>query len=176
MFSEESAEICTWSGLAANLLQLKDDGFKISEGDPLLLIECDVNDPSAVAYFESGNYGLPVGSPGHVPCPGCLPPVVGGPLAAGVAAGPPHALGQFITAQPGVQEKSRGGLNLFYIKDLTTLSSVITAVQSQAQFRRKGPVFAGAMGVAVEPPLLQFTLLTNMSGPPQHYVNFNQTA
>ena len=147
----------------------------ISEGDPLLLIECDVTDPAAVGYFENGSFGLPPGSPGHLPWPGGLPLGAGAALVPGVAAGPPHALGTFIAAQGGVEEKSQGGMTLFYVRNLTILSNVIAAVKSQDQFRRKGPVLAGALRVVVEPPLLQFTLLTSMNGPPQNWTNFNLT-
>ena len=87
-FEPTLAASYTESGLAARLLSLKDAGFCIGEGDPLLLVGVDTNSADSRAFFDGGNYALPMGSPGYLPWPGGAPVAfAAGALPAGVAAG-----------------------------------------------------------------------------------------
>ncbi|KAL3697911.1 hypothetical protein R1sor_011987 [Riccia sorocarpa] len=103
-FNRDLAKICAGTNVGLDLLRLKQEGIKISEGDPLLIIAVDVNVHDSVHYFENGNYGLPEGSPGRLVWPGGVAVDAGGEMPADVVAGRPHAFGRLIAAQPGMRD------------------------------------------------------------------------
>ena len=176
-FEESLARKMEENGSAKALIDLEQSGFKISEGDPLLLCVVDFgkNDLS-VKYANGGNFALPVGAPGHVAWPGGgAAPVAGAALPAGVDAAPPNALASFIRGMPDVVDKSGGRGLLFYVPTLGRLFEIPHRFQVSAQFRRTGPIMAARLGVPAEPPLVEFYTLDTMRAPPQHYPNFNQT-
>lgn len=53
-----------------NILIEEVDHTSFTEDDPLLLIAPNMNDQDSIAYWNSGNYGLPAASPGARPWPG----------------------------------------------------------------------------------------------------------
>jgi hypothetical protein len=84
------------NGIAKILIDLEKEGFKISEGYPLLLV--NHSDPGLVGYANERNYyGISaVLTPGHLPCLGGSAPAVGAPLPVDVATSPPNALLSFM--------------------------------------------------------------------------------
>ena len=176
-FDEDLARTCQETGVAKALIKLDAEGFKISEGDPLLFVVYDASDTNAVGYVNSGNYGLAAGQPGGIPWPGGAAPAVGAPLPAGVAAAPPNALASFLRGLPDIVDKSDGNMGLvFYVPNLGLLHEMPPRLQQEDQFIRKGPVVAGLMGIPVENALVSFYTLDGMRKPPHAYPHFNQTA
>ena len=116
------------SSAAKGLIKINSRDF--SEGDPLLLIVPIPGDPNSAAYINGGNYGIANGVPGHLPFP-----------ATGNIPGP-SALGTFISQIQGVEDRSGGGLTLFKIPNLNTLSLISVALRSSDQFNRIGPINA----------------------------------
>mmetsp|Transcript_26585 Transcript_26585/g.52056 ORF Transcript_26585/g.52056 Transcript_26585/m.52056 type:complete len:242 (+) Transcript_26585:99-824(+) len=177
-FDESLASMLARSGTAAALLALKDQGYTCSEGDPILVIGVDTTSDAARRYFEGGNYGLLAALPGALLWPGGGAAVLhGGVLPAGVVAGEPHALGNFVVAQHGVRDLSDGLLTVFHVANLEALDMVATAVKTAEQFRRVGPVFGNLItpgGHVDQPALVKVLLLESMAGPPRRYESFNR--
>ena len=175
-FEESLARKMEENGSAKALIDLEKSGFKISEGDPLLLCVVDCGNDHSVRYANGGNFALPVGAPGHAAWPGGAAPVVGAALLpAGVDAAPPNALASFLRGMPDIVDKSGGHGLLFYVPNLGRLHEIPGRFGGSAQFRRIGPNAAAHFGVASEPPLVEFYTLDTMRAPPQHYPHFNQT-
>ena len=151
-----------------NLIQLKASGFKISEEDPLIHAVIDVGDANAVAFYNGGNYALPVGAAGALPWPGGgAPPLFGGALPAGVAALPPSALGRFISTLPGVVNKSGTALTLFYFVNTEAVHSASFEIKAQPQFCRWSVITAARLGLPPSPSPVSFLQLERMDGVPQ---------
>lgn len=104
---------------------------------------------------------------------GGAPPVPGQAVAAGIDAMPPNALGVFLSQQGGFTDKSHGHGLVFSVSSFGDLDRAVAAMQGSAQFVRYGPVFAGVLGVPPQPPLVQFVLLTTLTGVPQILTRFN---
>jgi hypothetical protein len=164
-FQPDLADLAARGNAADELFQLARKNFKISEGDPLIVLIIDPNDPASAAFANCGNYGLPAGAGGVLAWPGGVAPVPGAGPVGGVWP-PQNALGNMIRAQPGINDVSTGGI-VFYARDLTALEGLNRALTGYAQFRRLGVAGAAlAVGGAVEPPLVRFVLLDKMTGPP----------
>mmetsp|Transcript_32404 Transcript_32404/g.50474 ORF Transcript_32404/g.50474 Transcript_32404/m.50474 type:complete len:222 (-) Transcript_32404:282-947(-) len=175
-FPEDLAEVCERIGTGCHLLRLLDEGFTMSERDPLLFLVPDLHNEESLHYFNNGNFGLPPGSPGSLPWPGGVPPAAHDPLPAGVVQRPPFALGRFISSQPGVQDLSHGSMLLFYVENLEFLFWLSSRIQDQRQFRRIGPQVAADFGVAAHEPLIRAYTLDRLRGPSMLYPNFAHTA
>lgn len=158
------------NGVADALFALEAEHFTISEGDPLLIASVDLSSPDSVGFYSSGNYGIAPTTEGYLAGVGV---VVGGVPAA--AQQPPHALGTFISNQPGIVEKSAGRCIVFYARTLGILHAIPGQVKAQAQFRRVGPTVANVFGVGVEESLVEFYTLATMNSQPESYPNFVQT-
>ena len=164
-FQPDLADLAARGNVADELFRLASKNFKISEGDPLIVLIIDPNNPASAAFANCGNYGLPAGAGGVLAWPGGVAPVPGAGPVGGVWP-PPNALGNFIRAQPGINDVSTGGI-VFYARDLTALEGLNRALIANPQFRRLGVAGAAlAVGGAVEPPLVRFVLLDKMAGPP----------
>lgn len=107
---------------------------------------------------------------------GGAPPVTGQAVAAGVDALPPNALGGFLRQQAGFTDKSHGHGLVFSVSSLSDLDRAIAAMQGSRQFVRYGPVSAGEMGIPPQPPLVEFALLTTLTGVPQILTRFNNVS
>lgn len=175
-FHEDLARKFDQNGVAKVLIQLEKEGFKISEGDPLLIAVVDHNNPDSVGYANAGNYGVTAGDPGHLAWPGGVAPAVGAPLPPGVSTAPPNALAAFLREMPDVVDKS-GGLRglVFYVPNMGRLHEMSPRFGASQQFRRVGPTMAGALGIPVQPPLVDFYTLDQMRAAPYIYPNFNQS-
>jgi hypothetical protein len=57
------------NGVAKTLLKLEKQGFKISEHNPLLIMNIDTVNPDSIGYFNQGNYGVATGATGHLAGP-----------------------------------------------------------------------------------------------------------
>lgn len=177
-FDVETADIFSRCGIAKSLFTLKEQGFQISEEDPLLLVGVDPNTAAARDYFDSGNYGLPAASPGHLPWPGGAAVVAAAAVAmpAGVAAGRPYAFGRFLASFPNVVDLSDGLMNAFSVSNPEVLYDLGLAVQQTVQFRRLGPTMAGMLpGRVAEDGLLRIVTLDSFRGPPRRHRGFNRT-
>lgn len=175
-FEESLARKMEENGSAKALIDLEKSGFKISEGDPLLLCVVDCGNDHSVRYANGGNFALPVGAPGHAAWPGGAAPVVGAAAAAlpaGVDAAPPNALASFLRGMPDIVDKSGGHGLLFYVPNMGRLYEIPARFQGSAQFRRIGPNAAALFGVPAEPSLVEFYTLDTMRAPPHHYPHFN---
>lgn len=94
----------------------------------------------------------------------------------GIDASPPNALGTFISQIHGAQDLSAGGLVLFRINNLHTLSVISNALRASPQFRRIGPGLApliGNNGIPPQDTLVRFVLITSMRDVEQIQVGFN---
>lgn len=185
-FPEDLARTCDSNGTAKSLIELESSGFVISEGDPLLLVVVDMNNPASVGYANAGNYGIPAGTPGYLAWPGGVAPVAGAalPIPNGVAQAPPNALASCLRGMPAVEDKSGGNGLLFFLPSMTRLHDMPSLLQAHPQFRRIGPIFAAAVAAAAgvggppppgEDPLVQFYTLDRMRGAPGGYSKFNTT-
>ena len=113
-WTEHLARSCEKNGFARDLLDLEASGFKISEDDPLLLVNVDNSNPDSVGYANGGNYGINANTPGHLAWPGGgNAPVVGAALPPGVDHAPPNALAAFLRGMPDVEDKSGGNEAIF---------------------------------------------------------------
>ena len=139
------------------LFRLDDEGFKCSEGDPLLIVDVDLENPDSMGHFRLGNFGMSVAPGGQSPGP-IPPPTQQTP-----------ALGRFIDNQPNIEDKSAGGFCLFYAKTLGDLHQVAPLVQDKERFRRKGPFLAQELGVKEEATLVSFHTLDAMRSQPRIY-------
>jgi hypothetical protein len=178
-FGEELARQFDACGVARSLIELAASGFKISDEDPLLVGIVDVADPDSVGYANAGNYGIAAGSPGRLAWPGGgAPPAAGAPLPRGVAAAPPHALGNFLRAMPGVVDKSGGSNRLvFHVENNERLHEIHPRIMKADQFRRVGPAVAPLLAppIAPQPELVRFYTIERLNGAPLHYPAFTST-
>lgn len=142
--------------ICAALLQMKKEGFEISERGPLLIVAPNINDAHSILYFQGGNYTIPPGAPGYV-----VPPATFQSLAA------------FITQQYGVTERTNGAGYVYFVDNLANLTLISEHLRFSSQFSRVGAASAARFGVPVEPPYVTFLLLASMNGPPQAYASFN---
>jgi len=67
-FSQQLAQVLAQQDAGSILLEMRDSGEKLSEDDPLLVL-VPLFTPNGVSYWADGNYGLPVGAPGHAGAP-----------------------------------------------------------------------------------------------------------
>ena len=148
-------------------MQLKASGFEISEEDPLIHAVINVDDANAVAFYNGGNYALPVGAPGLLPWPGGVVPPHGAALPAGVVALPPCALGRFISTLPGAVNKSGVALTLFHFTNNEAVHYAGVQIRAQPQFRRLSAITAAAFGQPPSPSPVSFLQLERMDGVPQ---------
>jgi hypothetical protein len=171
-FEQEMARLCTENGVAEHLLRLKDEGFVISEDDPLLCMVVDINNAASRGYANCGNYGLPAEHPAAQPWPNGQVPTELVPGVPGVVSLPPGALGKFIAAIPGVIEKSGGSNCIFYLPHLGFIDELRERIITQPQFRMFGPHHVEALSSPIQPVQkhecpVQFYLLAKMDGTPR---------
>ena len=168
-FEHEIAHLCTENGVAGHLLRMKDEGFVISEDDPLLYMVVGINNAASRGYANCGNYGLPDEHPAARPWPNGQTPAQ---IESGVVALPPGALGKYIASIPEVTEKSGGENTVFHLPHLGVLNSVRNAVLSKPQFAMYGPslghLLQGPRVLRHECPVKFFTL-ARMDGQPRLY-------
>jgi hypothetical protein len=98
---------------------------------------------------------------------------VGTPLQPEVSAGPPNALGTFMSQQRGFTDKSHGNHVLFKIDSMVDYDAAQTALKNSPQFVRCGPMFAGMLGQDAQSRLVDFILLNRMDGAEQLMAGFN---
>ena len=156
------------NGIADNLIKLDAEGFKISEGDPLLngIVDqlCGVRlygklwggsgtawCPSLARRFPAGNGSSTASSGGSSRSSQCL-----GFLSAW-SSRCARQIGQkrgahFVSPQPATATRDTGRL------------------QSELQFRHFGPILAAIAGTPVEPSLVNFYTLDTMRSPPHPHV------
>ena len=99
-------------------------------------------------------------------------PVAGMPLVPGIDASPPHALGNLIAGQQGVEDISNGHAQTFRVASLHDLNIIIGVLQGSAQFRRVGPTTAALSHVEQQLPLVTFAISTLIKGAVQLLPNF----
>ena len=139
-----------------------------------MVILPNAHDASTVAYFNGGNYNLPVGVAGHLPWPGGASPIPGAALPAGLTT-MPNALGAFISTLPNISDRSAGTRQLFRATSFAAIVGAAEAVKATSQFRRLGPVIAGILGVPPQPSLVRVLYFTSISSLPEEFPNFAST-
>lgn len=150
------------NGIAKALIKLEEDGFQCSESDPLLIISVDLTNNDSIGYFNEGNYGIAATTNGHLPGPN-------------VGQQGPRAVGEFLNAYEGVEDKSGGGLTILYFEAMGTLHAVQEEFSQEAQFCRLGPLMSTRMGLPQEDSLVNFFTLDKIRAEPMRYGNFNMT-
>lgn len=161
--NHQFAESFAKNGVAEALFEFVETGGKISDEDPLLVVNVDKSHADSIGYFNEGNYGIAAVTPGHM---------AGGVPQRGIAG--PHALATLLNQQPGLTSRSgdKGGI-LFYAQTWPDVINASHALFRTSQFSRKGPCLAAAAGVNVEAPLVEFYTLEKVNSQPVHYANFN---
>jgi|AntAceMinimDraft_5_1070358.scaffolds.fasta_scaffold103932_2 hypothetical protein len=67
-FPQQLAQVLAVQEAGPILLEMRDNGEELSEENPLLLLVPSFT-PNGILYWKNGNYGLPVGAPGHAAAP-----------------------------------------------------------------------------------------------------------
>ena len=84
------------------------------------------------------------------------------PLVPGIDASPPHALGNLIAGQQGVEDISNGHAQTFRVASLHDLNIIIGVLQGSGQFRRVGPTTAALLHVEQKLPLVTFAISNHL--------------
>ncbi|GMF13004.1 unnamed protein product [Phytophthora lilii] len=171
--SSEIVELYLRSGVGRTLIDLRRDGFKCSEKDPLLLL-CPVLKyyEWSVAYLSGGNYALPANAPGHATWPECNDGG-GKNLEPGISAAPSSSLGSFIDTFDGARNVTVGAaMNVFYLRDMEAFFDIDLAVRNSPQFSRIGGLHAAALNVQEEESMVHALLLQKVNGIPIHVSGF----
>lgn len=152
------------NGVAKTLLKLEKDGFQISEKDPLLVINVEMDDADSIGYYNEGNYGIAAATDGHL----------AGPIPLADQQGP-CAVGNFLESYVGVRDLSGGDKTVLFFSNMGLLHKVRAEFAATPQFTRIGPSMAARFGINAEDPLVTFFTLDSMKSEPAPYDFFNET-